>query len=637
MPQSPHPHPGSAQSTVDQRLARLGAGPRARAIAASLPWCDRDELCALAQAALDLPPKHQSEGVVDAMLGCWGDLEPTLRSAVVAMWRDRVAAGVERLAGSSVASQSAAAAALLADPSVPSPPRFPTLARMLAGSRDPRTLSEATDALVALLEGGAEAAADRRSIDEALVGAASAYAHHGRDEVFDMILARVGRPSGALAEYLHREEESSHAALRRAMRRMPSRRAVGMAIGWLAWRACRGPALGLLDGAVDTDALGDVWARAHLAALRGRGARLAQVRRPAKLLPGEGGWRALGARDALDAERLSRGLALGAGAQLDIARELIFHDDPRVRGAGVRKLGAMAASRESDEALREAALDRDPRVACAAVSQLAGARTARRRLASAALLRSLRDAPHPATRVFAREALAQIEPRVESAGRWWCPLSEIELRSVDPGRLVQMLGDALRSGDRARVLWAIGAAERVGLLGAVESWVVGCLESGDAHVASRAARALGGLTSHRAACALDDATRHPEARVRANALEASWRARRPHLKITDHLGDVEPRVVASAVRLCLKREPGGAGGLGALDALLSDERPMARRSGLWVCKRLRVTSRIGRVAHLAREDDDAGVAWAASVTARRLSAAAKDAAHGTRARGDLVA
>jgi hypothetical protein len=491
--------------------------------------------------------------------------------------------------------------------------------------------------LLSLLESGLGEDADRGDADRALACAAQGYLEHREAGVLEAIAARMERPTCALAAYLDLEEESSHAPLRATLRRVPERVALGMAIVWLAWRATRGVGIGLLDRAIDRRELPAVWKRSHLLGLRGRSARLARVRRPAALLPSADEWRTLAARDALDAERVARSLPLAAGAQLDITRGLTFHDDPRVRYAGVARLSRMAASRDSDSALREVSLDSDPRVACAAVSQLAGARTARRRGASAALFRNLCNAKHPATRACARDALAQVEPDPTRYGRWWSPLGEIELRSLDPTRLVEMFERGLRSGDREHTLWAIAAGERVGLLGAIEADLVNCVDSGDAHVASRAARALGGLNSHRAACALDDATRHPEARVRANALEASWRARRPHLKITDHLGDLEPRVVASAIRLCLKREPGGVGGLGALDALLSDERPMARRSGLWVCKRLRVTSRIGRVAHLAREDDDPGVAWAASVTARRLSAAAKDASRGARAQGGLVA
>lgn len=602
---------------VAVRLALLPRRLRAAALAAALPWADRGELSGFAHAGSTLRDRVLHPTLARAMLARWSEIDPEPRAAFEARWPAelrRAALGALRgCDGPAIAG----ACDLLADcdGGADASETLSALAHAVGGCDDPAGQAALAGAIAALAPGAPRGVAER-----ALIASAAAFGDHRSIAPLEVLLAMTDRPGPNLRAWLDRADEPAHLGLRSAVRRLPLAARARNAVAWVAWAGLRGPALTILESMRDDRSRAAAWDRCGLLRVRGRGLKLARVRATSGLLPPSADWTALDAGQARAAARFINGTPRDHSMRLAAARGLLPHGDAAARMVAVHGLRGVAPSREVDGILAEAALDADGRIACAALSQLGSAASARRRATIVPALESAARAGAPAASSLARELLGALDPggAAQPASRWWSPVAEMHARRADPDRLIARLRDALRSGDRDRSAWAIACAGRLGLAPAVEEELLACASGPDGHLASAAVRAIGTLASHAAACALEDAMRSLDPRTRSNALEAAWRAQRRGVRITDHLHDTDHRTAASAVRICLKASPGAPGALRALGALLDDDRAPARRSGLWVCRRLRIHSAAPHIARLADDDPDPGVRWSAVQTAHRL-------------------
>ena len=116
---------------------------------------------------------------------------------------------------------------------------------------------------------------------------------------------------------------------------------------------------------------------------------------------------------------------------------------------------------------------------------------------------------------------------------------------------------------------------------------------------------MAGLAEARSARRLDalrDGLEHPDARVRANAVEAMMRTAGAETidLLTPITASGENRARANAVRAMLSARPGE--GLVRLQEMLADANPLHRISGIWVAGRARVTPVAGALHRLAAHD-----------------------------------
>lgn len=196
------------------------------------------------------------------------------------------------------------------------------------------------------------------------------------------------------------------------------------------------------------------------------------------------------------------------------------------------------------------------------------------------------DAMSPAIRVKAGKALLKIDPAFS--------------RNLDRKLNADAPDDRLQAVMMVRQLQQFSYHEESLLKRAKDA---------DARVASAAVRALGKLgESHRAAKAVEQALRHPDDRVRSNAVESLQMMNRT-AEVQSELAAIATgegnRSRATAIRALMQLPTTEA--IDQLERMLADDDERHRISALWVVERMGLSNLIDSVAKLATHDGNARV------------------------------
>jgi HEAT repeat protein len=308
--------------------------------------------------------------------------------------------------------------------------------------------------------------------------------------------------------------------------------------------------------------------------------------------------------------RLARWAACLAEDDVAAALEpLLGMESTRARLNALRVLGEAGTPDASALAL-DFCFDASPRVARAGLLRGAiGARAAGDAELNAGVrgtIAALARSEHELVRESAGAFAAMLDPLEESTGR-------LEARRMLRGNragLVRMLQTIVRTGAVGERVRAIRLAGRLGIGSEMELELLSLIAGSTtvpgpdaARAASAAVTVLAELRSPAAQHAVHKCLRHPDDRVRANALDAMARVARrggwitagqsPLSKaIVEFKDDPHHRVRAGAARARLlaqerstgEGEQGGAGHV--VVPLLRDQRAMHRVSGLWLAERV---------------------------------------------------
>lgn len=303
---------------------------------------------------------------------------------------------------------------------------------------------------------------------------------------------------------------------------------------------------------------------------------------------------------------------------------------PRARRFAVRALADEPSSDGPGESLDDFAFDQDARVArtaCLAVfaaDRVRGERLRRR------LLRS----PHASIRALCA-ALATLAPQrwrdAVAAGAASDALASASLRldlALDRVAALADLREAASQGEADSRIASIRLAVRAGVVDEIELELLRMLAGPPpgpegARLSATAVAALGRLDTGAARETLARFARHPDDRIRANALEALGRSRAGVDALRGALSDGAPRARANAVASLLELAPADGASSAALTEMLESSASSAalKRSALWVIERRGLVQRASQVAAIAADPSaDLSVRRRARRCARRLLA-----------------
>ncbi len=591
----------------------------------ALAGASPEQTAHICDSLLELADTRSGPDALAIVAGVWTRLEPGHRARVVGrgqgVWPR--ACAIAALDPNPTARASVATlVGVLCDPHAMS------LLHALLSDRDPIVAEQAGAAVLALATRlGQEPALDpvaREAVRRTVAQCAGGFDAHRRRETLGALLLVLGpTPAAARGSREHARtlladaDHPAHMVLRGMLRRgdaLATREAAWMCMTIDAWRTACVDRLGL---STDADGIGRVLERGHLLANPDRSAALERSREGVRrgrcsgldisaqtlesLAPGPAAW-------------APRWLACVDGRGLSARLEpLLAHGSPRVRLAALLEL-----SRESDwtsGAGADFVFDEDARVARCGLLRMT-LPSARSRIAPDQLHRTLRvleRSPHRSVRMQATRLSRSLDPLGPSSqGR----LNARRMLSAGDETLVRMIQEAVRSGPLDRRIAAIASARALGLGAGIELELLTIVhrsaepvaESGQIsperrdllHCAAAAITLLADLPSPAAQHAVHRCLRHPDARVRANALDALARAARLRGSIAEESGvlasaivefknDEQHRVRASAARaavLAAVARERLEDILPRVAPLLSDDRPMHRISGLWLAERV---------------------------------------------------
>jgi len=316
---------------------------------------------------------------------------------------------------------------------------------------------------------------------------------------------------------------------------------------------------------------------------------------------------------------------------LAMATQALAAPDASVRSLAARWLAEAARQPTCRDAACAALLDfcydSDESVAGAAARALLALAPAAFSGAAARLARS----PHPSLRVLARSACTS-SPAVTPEGPQplWARAAAAK-RALEADREATL--SQLRSATLVGSIEAVRLAVRLGVVEAVELELLQLLVGGRqrqrrseaerTRLVATAASALGFLRTQASAAALQQLLGHPDARVRANALEALARRGAAEQTLRRGLDDAAPRTRANACAALLERQPAAHGARETLRSMLAPQAPVEeRRSALWAVERALLDDFAQEVASVAQGGaGDAGLRRRARRCARRLLAA----------------
>ncbi len=245
-------------------------------------------------------------------------------------------------------------------------------------------------------------------------------------------------------------------------------------------------------------------------------------------------------------------------------------------------------------------------------------------------LTKLVRSPHASVRRMAREEIVRLDPWAGVSAQ--TALIARRRMAHEPEAFLIDLRHVLMSAPAIARIRAITLVRRLGIVAQIESLLVSLITqphgpSVDERVVASAVSALGAVPTPGARQTVRLALRHPDPRVRANAVEAMRRQESQMAQgesdvglrstLTELRGDANQRVRANAVRsLMALPEPKGGAALytpsaaSALIAMLRDERAPHRVSALWVAEqsyKAPDSALIGHIQSLAEMDPDQGV------------------------------
>ena len=461
-----------------------------------------------------------------------------------------------------------------------------------------------------------------RELDAVVARAAASYHDHRRDDVLLAAAVLAPRPGPQVAELLADPHHPVVFALRGVVdRRFDHPLVRGNLLSWLAVDSLGGQAARWLHRIrAGERAYADLLSRGYLLLVPARRGALRRADRPMRCLPDLAEAAALPAAAQAQLPQFTTSLGITRTQQIRRLGEMIALPSPVARFKALFCLLAYGSA-DARAAVELFCFDRDAAVAGVAVQHTLG----RRGRWDPAFLAKLERSPHPAIARRARIALAQsgVVPYFER----WMQLDAASriaaARCVATrerrGMIERLQARLAQDGPRSETLSAIALGRRLGLEASLEEALMGHARSADPYVASAAITALvEGRSSERLAV-LRSGLQHPDARVRANAVEAMMRAAGPPaIEIIEPLtASEENRTRANAVRAVLKQQPGS--GLDELRAMLTDTNPLHRVSGIWVARCARAIPAISVLEAVARNDRIVQVRARAAAALRLLS------------------
>ncbi len=557
---------------------------RIEALREALRACGPDEADELVNALTRGSRGRRRFQALAAAAVAWDRISPETQHTVLRYAGRRLSVLVEDLSNSNDPRERKAAARLLARTGEPTA-SGEVLERLLLDDSAP-VAGAATDALLGTGERRSDSVWSGESL-RLLLLCAERYGVHRRREALEAVvsLAATGAPD-AMRAWLADDGQAAHMALRSVIRRDERPQARERAFALLGYPS-------LSPACVDRLRRDDAPAE-HDAALRRfallenpkRRRALSRATDASQLLPRETAIAELSAPARLGRVRLVRALRLTGPERAAALAPCLTDDTDVVRGAAVAALSAGARTDAELGLMLDFVWDRSARVAASAAAALLCEREGPARREVWARIAS--KATEPA-RAIAAIALAD-DPLAS-------PVAARLALGADRRSYVASLRAAIASGERAARCAAIGLAHRLGVEADVELELLGAAADGDARIASAAARALGAVTSRSAAQALERLTGHVDARVRANALEATDSRRAPVELFEAKLGDPHHRVRSAAIVALADAAPGIAPD--AAGAMLRSEKEQDRIAALWAVSRTRMADAAPDVATCA--------------------------------------
>lgn len=610
-----------------QFVRRLPRRFRESTLIAALDAADTREADAILSLIAETAAETDATALIRAAARGWLRLSDDARRTWIALAGEHAPKHVEALARSESQESRLAAAAISAD--------------LLSARLGIRTAPGNTSLIQALRNGVRSAdkwhrpvldaiadiahqnTAGQDELDDTLAEIAARYEEHRHAGVIAAILARAGRASGALAEWLGRADEPGHLALRAAARRLEPTMHPRRALTLLAIPALAPVALDRLANLDTPDDQQTLLTLAHLARRPGIHERIVRIQRAHAILPDDAALTAMPTEARRGFVRWLDILPIHDAQRMLRAAARLADPDPFVRLAGVRLLAKLPAAPALDEAIFEFALDPNAAVAEAACDALAATPSIHRRTALADRFAILLRSPHPRVRTLARRTLDSIGIVHPGAPRrtWIDSVAFRRALRIDHDAAIADLDAQIRSGDRSEVLAALSLADRAQVCTDLHDAIIEATRHSDAYIAAKAVRTLHRLDSSQATAAMLGAMKHEDPRIRAEAVELSARATAKRtVDVQPQLTDPTPRVRANAIHAMLRTASPHPGARATLAEMLGSEDASQRAAGLWLAERHATPDLADRLAHLVRTETDPRLRERARRSARILLA-----------------
>jgi O-acetyl-ADP-ribose deacetylase (regulator of RNase III) len=615
---------------LDRRLRMLhSAGPEAaeRVLARALPEADPAELGQLAAAMVRLGRRH----AIAVVLRCYDSIDADVRQLLHEQPAEIIADAVVRAA--SAETKNARRQAMRACLEFALPATMHLVVEHLE-SAEAETAALAARAALAISRRHREASGmTRTQIDRALAPALIGYPEHRHDEILLAAALQLPFPGPRLQSVLSHADDPAVMALRSVVRHAVDETLSDRLIALLAVPAVAGAVrLRLIDTETSADWT-SILRQSHLVLAPRIRNELRKCDRPMLSAPST-----LTSAELDDAGQaaIPRWLcSLPLTEKMRAARlgDGVTYRAPHARLAALRHL-MERGTREADEAITHFCFVDD-----GATARIATRYTLRRIVDDATPLRAtvdhLRRSPHgEVRRLVARRAPRGIEEldtawQLAVGGRAWAATAIIRrAMRQDAAGVVAAIRRRVRSGPRDERLLAIAMLRELGLTASAELELLAIAAGDDHRVAASAVTALADVDSPAAASTLTACLHHVDDRVVANAVESidrrlPWhgavdalaRACQPIERLADGRGN---RSRANALRTLIRS---GCASPSAVAAMLSDEHPLHRVSGLWLVGRLGLTQVQEEVRALASSNQPTPVRERAEIVVRRLTAA----------------
>ncbi len=360
-----------------------------------------------------------------------------------------------------------------------------------------------------------------------------------------------------------------------------------------------------LAGLSGSEAFSDFLADGHLLRNPKRRPMLRTADRPVRCAPTIDDLPRMRVESLRHVPALLRNLKLSTPTRIERLTELMVAPDPRTRLLAVCEL-----QRERHDAA-QTALASFARDAHAGVATLAGAAICQRARPSTPVADRFarHDIDTPASRYVQTAAWSRdIEAFLFAA-----PEAPVQLRiaaahtlmNAEPERFVACVRGLLVEPAGPHALAAMEIVRRLELTGRVEGSLIDLMRGGDPKLASAAALTLGDDQVDDRLDVLEEAIKHDDPRVAANAVEAIDHARPTETpRIVEIMAPIcesqRNRARANAIRSLVRRDPDE--GAPQLHLMLDDDDPRHRLSAIWTARRARATPMIAHLRALSERD-----------------------------------
>ncbi len=452
-------------------------------------------------------------------------------------------------------------------------------------------------------------------IASALDEAVRAYARHKQEPVLLAAMAMLPRPVPGLATLLERDRR--HPAVRAAAKlieRAEHWPAVRAAVALIHLDPLRPACCTGLRRAAAAGQAGSALAHHHLLCIGAVAHAVARIDRPQSLLPRPEQLPHLPPHEARGLGAWLSSLGFEPGERIAQLAGLATLPDAAARLFALRRLMQLAddAGAASVAAAHDAIADACDDAALPTARLALRYLIARRYAGLSRLLARLLNSPHPTLRRIAADQLAplgfarlwELWPKLEASRRLAAAQALIK---IDPN-FHRQLAEKLRVDDRRARLRALSMIHGLNQGPFFEAALVELAASDDEVVASAAVRALGSAEGPAAVESLEAALEHPDARVRANAVEALSQVRSTrHVQKLVHMAQADDagRPRANAIDALMQMRTSDA--IQGLARMLADPRATHRASALWLVQHAQMLTLARYVAEMSLNDPDADI------------------------------